>query len=1184
MRLGMGLGLGNLLSGGPITGMSNKYSFNFDGSNDYLEIADNDGLDLTNFTLSAWIKLTDVSDYRGIISKRSGNAVNYSFFVTTAGANGGKLGSYDGSAEINSSATVNDGNWHHVAQVHNSGTTTFYIDGSASGSGSQSFSTNAHAVLIGETGVGQDDRLLGNIDEVAIWAYALDETTIAKMASKPSDLSKASSYVADRSSTLKLWLRAGDKVLPEEDTSIARSDFYTAFDGSSEYVDCGNDSSLQLAGDMTITGWINPTGTTSHRPLVYKRDAGGTNYQFYLSDDSTPKLKFYDGSTATASSGSLTKDRWQHIAITIDSGVTDGSIFYIDGVASGTATFTISGDDADLLIGKHATDSTYYEGDISSVGIYKTALDSQTIKQLSKSRFLPQRQAMFSVVDFDGTNPVIAMTTSSAVSPTEAITVSAWVNFTSLEDYDLVVGNTDTGSNGWRLAMDNADNIIFAINSWGSNHAETPMSSTGVWHHLVGTYDKSNIKIYLDGELKGTDAYTDSITYSSNVFQIGGASGWSNLTGSISSVAIYSDAKDADFIYAQYQKGITHNPSADTGLVGLWLMGDDTSKAYPTIADSSSNSNDGTITNGASDDIQEQMVAGYDMGSFESSSEELGVELVDADASTLKVGGTYLGSGSEENTDTYGWKKQGSNTLTNDNGALKVTGATATGAYNYFLDSYDFGSTAIVVGNTYKVEISAKVDSGDSIGLIVRDDASNHLQTQIVTNTSFQTFTYYFTASSATTNHISMSGVSASEAIYIDSWSVKQVLQSADLSDTYPALIDVANPTLGAELTSLNSVTGTGNSFTNDILTFAVNGYGFFNISGFSVSTLYKLTYTIATQTASGLAHSGGSSAFSGSIPDSVGSHTQYLLSSSSSSANLLTFRSTGFRGTITNIALKEIQGNVGTMTSMATDNLTYSSVLPDQSSLIGINSAYNYIDLDGSNEYIQLTGNSPSGSFTISAWVYDTHASGTDYSAIYASNSTAIWFGVYNNSSGKVRLHVNGDGNYADTPDGSWVSPENEWIHLSATWDGTNAKIYINGVSQTLSVTGTLANPTANANPTIGINDNNTGLNQWDGYIANVGIWNKALSELDISAIKTAGRHTNLLDSYSDNLVGYWAMGALDASTGLSDSISTIYDRSSNSNHGSPQNADAGDLKSPPNADPNGYSKGETNRSTDVK
>ena len=37
MRLGMGLGLGNLLSGQPITGLANKYSFNLDGSNDYLD-------------------------------------------------------------------------------------------------------------------------------------------------------------------------------------------------------------------------------------------------------------------------------------------------------------------------------------------------------------------------------------------------------------------------------------------------------------------------------------------------------------------------------------------------------------------------------------------------------------------------------------------------------------------------------------------------------------------------------------------------------------------------------------------------------------------------------------------------------------------------------------------------------------------------------------------------------------------------------------------------------------------------------------------------------------------------------------------------------------------------------------------------------------------------------------------
>ena len=60
--------------------------------------------------------------------------------------------------------------------------------------------------------------------------------------------------------------------------------------------------------------------------------------------------------------------------------------------------------------------------------------------------------------------------------------------------------------------------------------------------------------------------------------------------------------------------------------------------------------------------------------------------------------------------------------------------------------------------------------------------------------------------------------------------------------------------------------------------------------------------------------------------------------------------------------------------------------------------------------------------------------------------------------------------------------------------------------------------------------------------------------------------------------------MSSLDALTGLSDvGNGTIYDRSGNSNHGTPTNADAGDLKSSPNAEPNGYAKGDTNRSNNT-
>ena len=46
------LGLGNLLSKGKVLGVPNKYSFNFDGSNDYLDVPISGTL--TAFTFSGW--------------------------------------------------------------------------------------------------------------------------------------------------------------------------------------------------------------------------------------------------------------------------------------------------------------------------------------------------------------------------------------------------------------------------------------------------------------------------------------------------------------------------------------------------------------------------------------------------------------------------------------------------------------------------------------------------------------------------------------------------------------------------------------------------------------------------------------------------------------------------------------------------------------------------------------------------------------------------------------------------------------------------------------------------------------------------------------------------------------------------------------------------------------------------
>ena len=60
-----------------INAQSQNFSLSFDGSNDYVSIADHNELDLIdNYTLEAWVKAESFSWLGGIISKYQTNAAN----------------------------------------------------------------------------------------------------------------------------------------------------------------------------------------------------------------------------------------------------------------------------------------------------------------------------------------------------------------------------------------------------------------------------------------------------------------------------------------------------------------------------------------------------------------------------------------------------------------------------------------------------------------------------------------------------------------------------------------------------------------------------------------------------------------------------------------------------------------------------------------------------------------------------------------------------------------------------------------------------------------------------------------------------------------------------------------------------------------------------------------------------
>ena len=162
------------------------------------------------------------------------------------------------------------------------------------------------------------------------------------------------------------------------------------FNGSDDYIDCGNDSSLNITDAITIATWINPEEQLSN----YKTIIGKVKtlnlelYEIrtYISTSETTILQFRIGNTAVGScSLSIDNNIYSHIV-----GTFDGSdiIFYKNGALIDSETFVstiASMPNIYLNIGKLVGQSNYFKGYICSTSIYNRALSQQEITLLYES-------------------------------------------------------------------------------------------------------------------------------------------------------------------------------------------------------------------------------------------------------------------------------------------------------------------------------------------------------------------------------------------------------------------------------------------------------------------------------------------------------------------------------------------------------------------------------------------------------------------------------------------------------------------------------------------------------------------------------------------------------------------------------------------------------------------------------
>jgi len=161
-------------------------------------------------------------------------------------------------------------------------------------------------------------------------------------------------------------------------------------DGGTEFSSSGSDyisiadpdNDLDIAGDLTITAWIKPT-STGHSFFIDKSASSSTrNYTLYK--NSSHQLRF-DTEDGNLTGSTLTLGIWTHVAVTCDSGVSNGTKLYVNGynASSDTGTRTVTSNTNTLHFGRRYDDTNYqYGGKMSSVGIWNRVLSASEIQSI----------------------------------------------------------------------------------------------------------------------------------------------------------------------------------------------------------------------------------------------------------------------------------------------------------------------------------------------------------------------------------------------------------------------------------------------------------------------------------------------------------------------------------------------------------------------------------------------------------------------------------------------------------------------------------------------------------------------------------------------------------------------------------------------------------------------------------
>ena len=193
----------------------------------------------------------------------------------------------------------------------------------------------------------------------------------------------------------------------------------------------------------------------------------------------------------------------------------------------------------------------------------------------------------------------------------------------------------------------------------------------------------------------------------------------------------------------------------------------------------------------------------------------------------------------------------------------------------------------------------------------------------------------------------------------------------------------------------------------------------------------------------------------------------------------------------------------------------------------------------DGSTDHIQLASAISHNTISIAAWINVTNDATTKVILdTRDGDNDGILFWV--SDAEVLYLYVNG----SDSGSSASQLTSGVWTHVVGTYDGTNLKLYINGVL-VLTQADAGSSETVSTTAAARIGKVAYSNSSWfKGYMCNVGIWSGALTQAQIKSIMWKD-YASLISSEKTNLVSWWN---LNYSTGPGGTVPDSH----SSNHGS--------------------------------